>query len=143
VAVAGARLDAAGARADAAVAPDPAREPASQAAPRKPGPHVAVVGAGAFGGWTALMLLRKGARVTLLDAWGPGNPRASSHGETRVIRAMYGGDRAMTAMAARALTLWGEKPAPLRRAAVPPHRRAVDDRRGRLVRAERGAAASR
>ena len=35
-------------------------------------PHVAVVGAGAFGGWTALHLLRRGARVTLLDAWGAG-----------------------------------------------------------------------
>ena len=32
-------------------------------------PHIAVVGAGAFGGWTALYLLRSGARVTLLDAW--------------------------------------------------------------------------
>src|SRR5205823_5585329 len=29
-------------------------------------PHVAVIGAGAFGGWTALHLLRRGARVTLL-----------------------------------------------------------------------------
>ena len=40
--------------------------------------HVAVIGAGAFGGWTALYLLRRGAQVTLLDAWGPGNSRASS-----------------------------------------------------------------
>ena len=30
--------------------------------------HVAVVGAGVFGGWTALALLRRGARVTLVDA---------------------------------------------------------------------------
>ncbi|HTC24008.1 MAG TPA: FAD-dependent oxidoreductase, partial [Gemmatimonadales bacterium] len=52
--------------------------------------RVAVVGAGAFGGWTALHLLRGGARVTLVDAWGPGNSRASSGGETRVIRATYG-----------------------------------------------------
>src|SRR5207247_2992019 len=52
--------------------------------------HVAVVGAGAFGGWTALHLRRRGARVTLVDAWGPGNSRASSGGETRVIRATYG-----------------------------------------------------
>src|SRR5882672_8677997 len=53
-------------------------------------PHVAVIGAGAFGGWTALYLLRGGARVTLLDAWGPGNSRASSGGETRVMRGAYG-----------------------------------------------------
>ena len=36
--------------------------------------QVVVIGAGAFGGWTALYLLRRGAQVTLLDAWGPGNP---------------------------------------------------------------------
>lgn len=52
--------------------------------------HVIVVGAGAFGGWTALALLRAGMRVTLIDAWGAGNARASSGGETRVIRAVYG-----------------------------------------------------
>lgn len=71
-------------------------------------PHVAVVGAGAFGGWTALHLLRRGARVTLLDAWGPGNSRASSGGETRVIRATYGPDRVYVQMTARALQLWRE-----------------------------------
>ena len=49
-------------------------------------PHIVVIGAGAFGGWTALYLLRSGARVTLVDAWGPGNSRSSSGGETRVIR---------------------------------------------------------
>jgi sarcosine oxidase len=70
--------------------------------------HVVVVGAGAFGGWTALMLRRAGAEVTLVDAWGPGNARASSAGETRVIRGTYG-DRALyTRMAARAMTLWRE-----------------------------------
>src|SRR6185503_7449837 len=42
---------------------------------------------------TALHLRRRGARVTLLDAWGPGNSRASSGGETRVIRGLYGRDR--------------------------------------------------
>jgi glycine/D-amino acid oxidase-like deaminating enzyme len=71
-------------------------------------PHVAVVGAGAFGGWTALHLLRRGARVTLLDAWGPGNSRASSGGETRVLRATYGPDKIYTQMTARALELWQE-----------------------------------
>lgn len=71
-------------------------------------PHVVVVGAGAFGGWTALYLRRRGARVTLLDAWGPGNSRASSGGETRVIRATYGPREIYTRMAARALALWKE-----------------------------------
>src|ERR1700745_190314 len=70
--------------------------------------HVAVVGAGAFGGWTALYLLRSGARVTLLDAWGPGNSRASSGGETRVIRGSYGPNQPYTKMAARATELWRE-----------------------------------
>src|SRR5207249_11000305 len=45
----------------------------------RPNPlSVIVVGAGAFGGWTALELLRKGAKVVLVEAWGPGNSRASS-----------------------------------------------------------------
>jgi glycine/D-amino acid oxidase-like deaminating enzyme len=72
-------------------------------------PHIAVVGAGAFGGWTALCLLRGGARVTLLDSWGPGNSRASSGGETRIIRGAYGSDRHYTKLAARALELWREQ----------------------------------
>src|ERR1043165_8778777 len=70
--------------------------------------HVAVIGAGAFGGWTALYLLRRGARVTLVDAWGPGNSRASSGGETRVIRGTYGPNQPYTKMAARATQLWKE-----------------------------------
>jgi len=75
------------------------------AAPRR---SAVVVGAGAFGGFTALELLRRGCRVTLVDAWGPGNSRASSGGETRVIRGVYGSDRIYTEMAARAFTLWRE-----------------------------------
>jgi glycine/D-amino acid oxidase-like deaminating enzyme len=70
--------------------------------------HVVVVGAGAFGGWTALALLRAGARVTLVDAWGAGNSRASSGGETRVIRAVYHGEPLYSQMVARALVLWHE-----------------------------------
>lgn len=70
--------------------------------------RVAVIGAGAFGGWTALHLQRAGAQVTLVDAWGPGNARASSGGDTRVIRTIYGPTRKYVEMAARALTLWRE-----------------------------------
>ena len=69
-------------------------------------PRVAVVGAGAFGGWTALELVRRGACVTLVDAWGPGNARSSSGGETRVIRAAYGTRAIYTRLATRALRLW-------------------------------------
>jgi len=71
-------------------------------------PHVAVIGAGAFGGWTALYLLRRGAKVTLLDAWGAANSRASSKGETRVIRGTYGPNQPYTAMTAHAMRLWEE-----------------------------------
>ncbi|HKW61395.1 MAG TPA: FAD-dependent oxidoreductase [Candidatus Acidoferrum sp.] len=77
--------------------------------PRSSVPSVVVVGAGAFGGWSALQLAQRGANVTLLDAWGPGNSRASSGGETRTIRATYGPAQALyTKMVARALRLWQE-----------------------------------
>jgi sarcosine oxidase len=70
--------------------------------------QVAVIGAGAFGGWTALYLRRAGARVTLLDAWGPGNSRSSSGGESRILRGSYGPDQPYSRMAARAIELWAE-----------------------------------
>ncbi len=82
--------------------------PTRRAAGGPAGLSVVVVGAGAFGGWTALMLRRRGAKVTLVDAWGPGNSRASSGGETRVIRGVYGANRIYTAMARRAFQLWQE-----------------------------------
>ena len=71
-------------------------------------PDVVVVGAGAFGGWSALSLLRAGARVTLVDAWGAGNSRASSGGETRVLRHTYGPKRRYVDLTRRALALWRE-----------------------------------
>src|SRR5262245_21897745 len=70
--------------------------------------RIAVIGAGAFGGWTALELRKRGAAVTLIDAWGPGNARASSGGETRLIRATYGSRAIYSAMAMRSLQLWRE-----------------------------------
>lgn len=69
---------------------------------------VAVIGAGAFGGWTALHLVRSGARVTLIDAWGPGNSRSSSGDETRVIRGSYGPNAIYTEMTARSIPMWKE-----------------------------------
>src|SRR5207237_6921181 len=76
---------------------------ASKSAKSGSKPGVIVVGAGAFGGWTALHLLRRGAQVALVDAWGPGNSRASSGGETGIIRGTYGPNQPYTKMAARAL----------------------------------------
>jgi glycine/D-amino acid oxidase-like deaminating enzyme len=70
--------------------------------------HIAVVGAGAFGGWTALRLRERGCRVTLIDAWGPGSSRASSGGETRVIRGIYGPDRIYVQWVARSFDAWRE-----------------------------------
>jgi len=69
---------------------------------------VVVVGAGGFGGWIGLSLLRRGARVTLVDAWGPGNLRSSSGGESRIIRGTYGPTQPYTQMTARAMVLWME-----------------------------------
>jgi len=70
------------------------------------GERVIVAGAGAFGGWTALYLLRAGFRVTLIDAWGGGNSRSSSGDETRVIRSTYGANALYFDLNVRALELW-------------------------------------
>jgi len=67
---------------------------------------VAVIGAGAFGSWTAYFLRKSGASVALLDAYGPANARASSGGESRIIRMGYGADEIYTRSSMRALPLW-------------------------------------
>ena len=70
---------------------------------------VVVVGAGSFGLWTALYLQRLGLRVTVIDAYGAGNSRQTSGGETRGVRTSYG-DREhglqWTAWARRAIERW-------------------------------------
>lgn len=81
---------------------------ASGVAARPTAPNVAVVGAGAFGGWTAWHLARQGARVTLIDAWAAGHERSSSGGETRVIRSLYGDGRIYVDWVRRSFTLWRE-----------------------------------
>ncbi len=73
-----------------------------------PKSKVVVIGAGAFGGWSALYLLRSGFQVTLIDAWGAGNSRSSSGDETRVIRSTYGGNETYFDLNVRALELWKE-----------------------------------
>src|SRR4030095_3643096 len=69
---------------------------------------VAVVGAGVFGAWTALHFARRGKRVLLLDAYGPGNSRSSSGDESRIIRMGYGADEIYTRWAHRSLAQWKE-----------------------------------
>jgi glycine/D-amino acid oxidase-like deaminating enzyme len=67
---------------------------------------VAVVGSGVFGSWTAHHLQRRGAKVILLDSYGPGNSRASSGGESRIMRLGYGRDQIYTDSANRSLKQW-------------------------------------
>jgi glycine/D-amino acid oxidase-like deaminating enzyme len=54
--------------------------------------HVVVIGAGAFGAWTALWLRRRGASVTLVEQYAPGNALSSSGDESRVTRSAHGAD---------------------------------------------------
>lgn len=74
-------------------------------------PDIIVVGAGAFGVWTALYLQRQGMKVQLIDAWGPGNSRSTSGDETRGVRSSYGDRPAAQAAqwgawAKRAMGMW-------------------------------------
>ncbi len=66
----------------------------------------AVIGAGCFGAWTARSLLDAGHSVILLDAFGAAHSRASSGGESRVIRMGYGADALYTRWSMRSLAAW-------------------------------------
>ncbi len=118
---AGAALGASGvAGAGAAEASGAAHDPAglrSAAAPRaratavraRRSPDLVVVGAGTFGTWTALQLQRLGARVQVVDAYGAGNSRQTSGGETRGVRTSYGDrphGRQWSGWARRAVERW-------------------------------------
>jgi sarcosine oxidase len=67
---------------------------------------VVVIGAGVFGAWTAWHLASRGQRVLVVDAYGPGNARASSAGESRIIRMGYGADEIYTRWSQRSLAKW-------------------------------------
>ena len=67
---------------------------------------VVIVGAGVFGAWTADQLQQTGVSVLLIDAYGPGNSRASSGGESRIIRLGYGPDEIYSRSSQRAMVLW-------------------------------------
>src|SRR5688572_17141978 len=70
--------------------------------------NVVIVGAGTFGASLAWLLARAGEPVTLVDQFEPGDRRATSGGETRLIRCSHGPDADYTAMARRARGLWRE-----------------------------------
>jgi sarcosine oxidase len=69
---------------------------------------VVIVGAGTFGASLAWRLARAGEGVTLVDPLEPGDRRASSGGETRLLRCSHGSEAEYTAMARRARELWRE-----------------------------------
>jgi sarcosine oxidase len=69
-------------------------------------PRVVVVGAGVFGTWTAHHLLAAGCEVTLIDAYGPASPRASSGDQSRILRCGYGADAIYSDLARQSLGQW-------------------------------------
>jgi sarcosine oxidase len=68
--------------------------------------RIAVVGAGVFGSWTALLAVRAGFEAILIDCFGPASEFASSGGASRIIRRAYGADEIYTLLAQRSLDLW-------------------------------------
>src|SRR4051812_36040243 len=70
--------------------------------------RVVIVGGGTFGASLAWWLAGRGDEVTLVDQFEPGDVRATSGGETRLIRSAHGADADYARSARRARTLWRE-----------------------------------
>lgn len=70
------------------------------------GKRVAIIGAGAFGTWTAKRFVDAGWSVDIHDAHGAAHARASSGGETRMTRGVYGDAEIYTRMALSSLADW-------------------------------------
>ncbi|MEU9413171.1 FAD-dependent oxidoreductase [Streptomyces sp. NPDC048281] len=66
---------------------------------------IAVVGAGLMGAATAWQLARRGHPVTLIEAYGIGHKRGSSHGSSRIFRHAYA-DPFYVRLTGRALEEW-------------------------------------
>jgi glycine/D-amino acid oxidase-like deaminating enzyme len=69
---------------------------------------VVIVGAGVFGAALADKLARDGWEVTLVEQHEPGDPRASSGGESRLLRYSHGAEAWYARSARRAAVLWRE-----------------------------------
>jgi sarcosine oxidase len=67
---------------------------------------VVVIGAGVFGAWTAWHLAKRRQRVLLVEAHSPAHSRASSGGESRIIRMSYGSDEIYTRWSLNSLGQW-------------------------------------
>ena len=67
---------------------------------------VIVIGAGAWGGWSAFKLQEAGYEVTLIDKSSPGNSLSGSGGKTRIIRMAYGGHPIYTQMVHQSFQDW-------------------------------------
>ncbi len=76
---------------------------------------VVVVGAGIAGVMTALSIQRRGYKVSMIDRWEPGHPRASSTDYTRIIRSIHGSDRLYTNWVREARLRWLELQAEINR----------------------------
>jgi len=87
-ATAGLGLSLAGASPLAGLPPAPRTTPVRRRSGEAP--DFVIIGAGNFGMWTALNLIRLGASVTVVDSFGAGNSRQTSGGETRGVRSSYG-----------------------------------------------------
>jgi hypothetical protein len=72
------------------LAPAKGVKPAARVRSASAPPDVVVIGAGGWGSFTALNLVQRGVKVTLVDAYGPGNARSTSGDETRGVRSSYG-----------------------------------------------------
>jgi glycine/D-amino acid oxidase-like deaminating enzyme len=68
--------------------------------------HVVIVGAGVFGLWSAHALHAAGVEVTVVEAYGVANSRASSGDESRILRYGYGADALYTRMASASMAAW-------------------------------------
>jgi glycine/D-amino acid oxidase-like deaminating enzyme len=68
--------------------------------------RVVIVGAGTFGASLAWWLAGRGDEVVLVDQFEIGDRRATSNGETRLIRSAHGAESDYAAMSWRARTLW-------------------------------------
>ena len=76
--------------------------------PRRMTFDVVVIGAGVFGTWTAWHLAKRERRVLLAEAYGPAHTRASSGGESRIIRMGYGADEIYTRWSQNSLVQWNK-----------------------------------